>query len=620
MTPDQITFELSGGAANSDPLLSFGGEKSGTPVEELQSTVTTNQGPDRSIFFDSARIGDGDGTHVDKWILFITGPNALSAARVIDFRSADGRFQLEFRMLSTSVVGNIYRLFDLNSLFHEVTAQQCALGHTDYRMVYVRNTSGDAATKYQCYLRSHGDGPSWAGVDFEIFSKEDSSPLEGTPADEETPPAGLDAVERFTRTLAYYGFPSPQPFRDRAHAQSFSGGTWKAVYIKRIVPLNQRRQPFAVCMIVVEMLDAGSATIQCGCLMPFGLLGFTPEIAITRDRGPILTGQQVADGYDSAIRVGHGARFAAEVRSQETGLVVPDLEIGWSLDGPGQLWTPDAPLTDSEGIAKATYSAPDQSETVERGTITHENDWPQYGDHSDVQELYWGWWTHQPVVDVPDRLLVFSTACGTVDDPPSDNSPYILPLWVKVNASTSGPPRWELFGYANAEHAATAHTPTGLRIDTWFFRNPPLGKVKIGVRYAGVCQAIYGRSHLFSGVDQVNPLDIEGQGFVSLNDAGATITHNFVSVTPNAVAIGNGGNGRPRDLSVTEDSGQTNIGSLSVGDPPNQPLFIKTSFKQLPTPGADSIGWSGMTAGSDKMGTLIVLRAAPIPATLTAKV
>jgi hypothetical protein len=620
MTPDQITFELSGGAANSDPLLSFGGAKSGTPVEELQSTVTTNQGPDLSIFFDSARIGDGDGTHVDKWILFITGPNALSAARVIDFRSADGRFQLEFRMPSTSVVGNIYRLFDLNSLFHEVTEAECASGHTDYRLVYCTNTSGDAATKWQGYLRDVGIGPSWAGVDFEIFSKENSSPVEGTPANEETPPAGLDAVERFTRTLAYYGFPSPQPFRQRTHAQGFGGGTWRAIYVKRIVPENQRRQPFAVCMIVVEMLDAGLTTVSCGCLLPFGLLGFTPEIAITRDRGPILTGQQLADGYDSAIRVGHGARFAAEIRAQETGLVVPDLEVGWSLDGPGQIWTPPGPITDVNGVAKATYSAPGQSEEIERGTITFHNSGTQFGEHSDVQELFWGWWTHQAVPDVPDRLLAFYTACGTVDDPPSDNSPYILPIWVKVNASTSNPPRWELLGYENAEHAATAHTPTGLRIDTWLFRNPPVGKVKIGVRYAGVCQAIFGKSALFSGVDQVNPLDIAGQGFVSLDDAGTTITHNFVSATPNALAFGTGGNGRPVDVTVASNPGQTTISASLVGDAPNQPLFVNLAFKQLPTPGADSMGWSGMTAGSDKLGTLIVLRAAPIPAILTGKV
>jgi hypothetical protein len=601
MTADQITFELSGGAANSDPTLSFGGEKSGTPIEELQSTVTTNQGPDRSIFFDSARIGDGDGTHADKWILFITGPNALSAGRVRDFRSADGRFQLEGRMPSTGVIGNIYRLFDLNSLFHEVTAEQCALGHTDFRMVYVRNTSGDFASKYQCYLRAHGDGPSWAGVDFEIFSKEDQNPLEGTPADEETPPAGLDAIENFSRTTAYYGFPSPQPFRARTHAQNFAGGTWKAVYLKRIVPLNQRRQPFAVCMIVVEMRDAGSTLVSCGCLMPFGLLGFTPEIALSRDRGPIRTEQQIADGYDSAIRVGHGARFTAEVRSQETGLVVPDLEVGWTLDGPGQLWTPPGPLTDSNGIAKATYSAPSEA-TATRQTITAGNVSSKAFGKSDTS----GGPNAHTVAAGADRILCCYVHAGTDVDGPADLTPY------GGSVCTYDDDPMTL--------AARAFSFSGLLIDLFYLLDPPVGSHLLEFSLPGVAVGILMQGVDFSGVDQVSPLDVAPSVFVEDDAASTEIIHPFTTVTDGAMLWGTAGNGHPIDPTMNNGAGQTQTGGATGGDVPHETARLKAGYKLLGAAGADQLRWFNIAAGGDHLGVAVALRAALTPATLTAKV
>jgi hypothetical protein len=601
MTPDQITFELSGGAANSDPLLSFGGAKSGTPVEELQSTVTTNQGPDLSVFFDSARIGDGDGTHVDKWILFITGPNALSAARVIDFRSADGRFQLEFRMLSTSVVGNIYRLFDLNSLFHEVTEAQCASGHTDYRMVYVTNTSGDAATKWQGYLRARGIGPSWAGVDFEIFSKEDQNPVEGTPADEETPPAGLDAVERFTRTLAFYGFPSPQPFRPRIHAQNFGGGTFRAIYLKRIVPENQRRQPYAAAMIIVEMNDAVSTRIQCGCLFPFGLLGFTPEIAITRDRGPILTEQQLADGYDSAIRIGHGARFEAEIRAQETGLVVPDLEVGWGLSGPGQLWTPPDLVTDSAGISKVTYSAPSDA-TKTRQTIVHGNNSNMVSGRADTSS---GVVSHV-VAAGTERILCCYVHAGTDVDGPADLTPYGGSVCTYDGESMT--------------LAARAFSRSGLLLDLFYLVDPPVGSHLLAFTLPGVAVGIALQGIDFSGVDQITPLDVEPSIYQVDDDPLKEIVHPFTTVTEGAMLWGAGGNGHPRDTFVSAGAGQTQTGAINGGVAPHQTAFIKTGYKLLGSAGADQLRWFNISAGNDKLGAAVALRAALTPATLTAKV
>ena len=603
MTADEITFELSGGAANSDPLLSFGGAKSGTPVEELQSTVTANQGPDKTVIFDSARIGDGDGAHVDKYVLFITGPNSLRAGRVRDFRSSDGRFRLEQRLPNTSASGNIYRLFNLNSLFHEVNALQCALGHTDYRLIYVTNTSGDLASKWQGYLRDTDTGPSWGGVDFEIFAKEDGNPIEATPANEETPPAGLDARERFTRHLAYYGTPQSQPFRDRAHDLYFGSTTWRALYLKRIVPPNQRRQPFVVGMLVVQVLDAGSAPILCGCLFPFGLLGFTPEISVSLDRGPIRTQQQIDDGYDSAIRLTHGARVAAEVRAQETGLLVPDLEIGWSIDGPGQIWTPEAPLTNSVGVAKATYSAP--SDDSSRQVIAFVNSYSQplagRGNSSGATLSY-------TVAAGSERILLAMTHAGSPVDGPADLSPYGRTL----SAS---------YADLGMTLIGNAFTSSGFRIDLWFLIAPPVGLADFVYTLPGEAVATWAGLAEFSGVDQVNPLDIAPVILAEDDRAATTIVHSLTTVTDGAMLFGFMAEAHPYETFVTEDGGQTQIMQTKTGeDPPGFSGFAKVTRKLAGAAGADSIGWSSVSSGSDHVGIGIALRAALTPATITAKV
>ncbi len=598
--PEDFNFFLSGGGGNSDPLLSFGGAKSATKIEELQSTLTAIQGGDQRIFFDSARIGDGDDTHVDKWIL--TMNDDLDAARVIAFRSSDGRFTLENRLSTQGQIGDIYRLFDLDSLLHEVTALECAQGHTDYRLLYFDNQSGETVNNWGGYHEMKTIGVQAAGVGVELWSDDDTNPVEGTPADHLTKPAGTSANSDFTEALDFLGI-LRQP-QQGATGNSMTDGSWRNLYVRRIVPSNARRQPYAAVLIVIEVTDQSPGQVRSGVLLPFGLLGFTPEVTISRDRGPILTQQQLDDGYGSSVRVGHGARYSALVKAQETGLPVPSLEVGWALDGPGQLYTDEAPVTDGDGISTITYSAPSET-TKTRQTIALDSETAHPIDASQ-NFAQSGSFSHT-VPAGTERILIVRTIAAAIADPPADMAPY------SGTVSCT-------FGGVAMKSISRAFSTSGGVCDVWLLIDPPVGAGTVAFVFPGVVDGFAAIASSFSGVDQAQALDVVVPApTVSQNDTSGALSLDITTATAGALLFEFLMTSHPIDVAVNPDSEQVAVLSSLAGiAPPVATTFGDT--KPAASSGAQSVGWSSVNSGSDLIGQVLALRPALATSILTAKV
>jgi hypothetical protein len=353
-TNDQLSFRWSGGSGNTDPDASLGGDMSNTDIHELESTVTTAPTIGDSQIIDNT-VSDADDTHVDTWIVFITGANAGFASRVISSTST-GVYTLEDEVPATGLVGDIYRRFALNSLFDDVTALESANGVTDYRGLFFRNGGPDLLTDVRFYLLFSESDPG--NAEFEISVDDNANnptqAIDTISPDTDTPDiSGFGVGAAFSDPGAYE--PVDQPRKNvTANMQS---GLGVGIWVKRTTPANSARKTRSMVLLVVEATDALSAQVLTWIPITFGVTGFTPVIDVTPDRGPVLTPELAAMGYESQLPIGGGARYAATVTSQETGLVVPGVEVAWTHEGQGVLTPFDAP-TDSLGRGFAALAAP----------------------------------------------------------------------------------------------------------------------------------------------------------------------------------------------------------------------------------------------------------------------
>jgi hypothetical protein len=602
--PEEVVFELSGGALNTDPLLSFGGARSNsTPIEEFEGTLTSNQPADRRILFDSVAPG-ADDDHNGKWLLFMDGPNALSFSRILAFRASDGRFILEERMGATALSGDFYRVFEVNSLFHNVNANDCAFGHTDYRLIYQFHTqAAETAELIQYYLEQSnpGRGASNVGVEFEIWALLAAASTQPNPADEETKPAGTTPVSDFTRTTGY--------FDARSQPQELSGGTapssstnqTRAVYIRRIIAPNARRQPFGCVLIVCELESSiGGATIRSGFLIPWSMAGFTPLIDITRDRGPVLSQSQRVDGYDSALYVGAGARYSAAVTAVETGLLVPDLEMGWTLTGPGQLFTPDETITDDEGVARVTLSSPVGAAATLQ-TIVQDTS-SLAAPLNDVTTIS----VSHIIPSATERVLHAWVAVVAENDPPADTTPY------------QGKSVSVTYGGESMVLVASVSSTEGGRLECWQLVAPPIGTASVVVTLHASARAVGLGAQSFSGVDQVSPIDATPAVVEDPNAVINTLSYIQETVTANALINTSLMPFHPADLGVTPDAPQVAAELIGVGLSPLVAIMF-LSTQPAVTPGSQSVGWTFITTG-DRVSACVPLRPALTDSTLTAKV
>lgn len=359
-----LEWRLSGGASNVDPDAALGGAMStvaGGLLHDTQSSVTAGASIGDTEVFDSG-LGGNDGDHDGKYLLFLTGfPNVtnqqeLFPIRIRSYRASDGRFALERPLIGSVANASLYRLFPVRNLFDDCTAAECAAGDVEYRGLFQNNTSGQNLTDHRILMRIIDPSDTrWA------IAADDNTG--GTPSlptipDEDTDPdiASMDPDASFTRPITFTQAQFDQP-KSLAPSGAIGLGSASArgVFVRRTLQPNSRRRNGVHVVIIGQATSPSPVqTVRCGAVIAFDFEGFTPQIALTRDR---------------SVRIGGGARFCAEVRAQETGLVVPNLEVGWVLTGLGQLMSPDD-LTDEDGLAKATYVAPtDQGQAGNTFTV-----------------------------------------------------------------------------------------------------------------------------------------------------------------------------------------------------------------------------------------------------------
>lgn len=343
-----LTWHLSGGSGNTDPAASLGGGRATAVIHDVEGTVTSGAAVGDTEVFDSA-LGGNDGDHVGKFLLFTTGfPNVtnqqeLNPTRVTSYRASDGRLGLAQPLVGAVASGSTYRLYESNAVFDDASPAECAAGDVEYRGIYVLNGSGQALNDLRFYFFLVGDS---AGVEWAVSADDTPGATLGTIPDESTAPnlSAMDPNAGFSRPITFSMAEHDQPRSLFGFDVDLSAGAQLGLWLRRTVPANSRRRGRAHVVIAAQG-DDGGTTVRAGCVLAFGLDGFTPQIGVARDR---------------TVRVGGGARYVATVRAQETGLVVPELEMSWEKSlGPGTLSVEvDDLLTDEDGESTVAYEAP----------------------------------------------------------------------------------------------------------------------------------------------------------------------------------------------------------------------------------------------------------------------
>lgn len=610
-----MAWHYSGGVDNTAGSASFGDRRAMNQGDanltwNLESTLTTGTGADKRIVIDTTQIGAGADVHVGKAMLLVDGNAALDASRIVSFDDSTGTFIVEAPFTAVVDAGDTYQLFELNDMMDSVGASDCAFGSTDYRLVYLRNLSGQSANKIYFYTKViGGTGQLGAAVEVELWGRKNQGTNESTVADDEAgpPESQLLSNDRFAKTEVRFSVESTPalPFNSLGDDPALGNNNHRAVWIKRIVPPNARRNDFVVVQITAEFESNDDQTIvTSSMLLVFSLAGFTPLIDLRPDRGPIRTEQQISDGYTASMRLGHGARMIAEVRALETDLVVPDLEIGWTLEGPGQLFTPDGPVTDANGIARSTYSAPSDS-TAGRQAIAFES----FGFSStQLDDLAIVSHDHTILAGTEGAIYAFVMAASP-DDPPSPAD--LAPIRrLALSVTLDG---------VFFDRLASIDTVSGGRIEVWQLLAPAVGTGSMVATLPAAVSSIGFVSLSFSGVDQINPLDVDPTTQRIDDDPATTFAQSITTVTPGAELVTVALTMHPFDATITTDAPAVFRGAGAVGTTPLVSL-AQAATQPAPAVGLQTLTFSTLVTGQDRLGILLALRPSLTSAIVSAQV
>jgi hypothetical protein len=213
------------------------------------------------------------------------------------------------------------------------TAQESADGFTQYFGGYIENGSANPSG-FGVYIEEQNPGP----VTVEIaVSSDPTPPLLDTIPNRFTVPDLTDLMGPSTRG----SFSRPLTYATRTPDFTWSAVGWIGIWVKLTSPANVRRQTDQI----IALVAADSGTLRAPFILHLGAEGFTPEITLKQS---------------PTIYIRGGARFRANVKNAETGLVVPDLPVAMrQKSGPGTFYPPAAPgETDDAGNVVGHYTAP----------------------------------------------------------------------------------------------------------------------------------------------------------------------------------------------------------------------------------------------------------------------
>lgn len=356
-----LAVDAAEGTAQPDPNASLGGNRSGTAIHEVQSTLTSNQ-TDARKFVDTARIGDGTDAHVGKWALFMTGAAAVHAAEVLAFDTATGEFVLVDGTPALAASADVYRLYAVNAFWDDFDAGESALGVTQYRLLYLHNETGLAVASPETKLVLL-DG---AGIDFGVAQWDGTGDQQNITVipDEETEP-DLDELEAANNTVPRFEAPLGATSLHRVPRNtpaSYAVGAAVPIWLRRTGAANRLAKPRVVLQVIHRFTSTGGDPdpLVTSGLLVFGIAGLTPTVSLARDR---------------RLRVGGGARYSVTLTAAESGLPVPGESVDFEQTaGPGTLSFPADPEereTDAAGVSFASYAAP-TDEAQEGATVSVE--------------------------------------------------------------------------------------------------------------------------------------------------------------------------------------------------------------------------------------------------------
>lgn len=352
-----------GGSLNSDGSLSLGGVPSSFGVNKFRSFLTSNMSSDR-VFVDTTRIGDGANAHADTYCTFLMGPAALHATKVLAFDDATGAFLLAEPVPSLALSGDGYRINEKHELWQAVSLEDSAQGATHWRCVGIQQNTGGQLSEYSTHVRLLDS----AGIGFRVASVNDAEPsptnFTAISDEYETPDivgdcnqfGGVGDVVRdavFTPELVLPGEPGGRILRNPPAGDLRQANlAYIFLWLARDIPAGLPQIGEVAVQFVHRYEDTGGDPdpLFTSWVAFFDVGGYTPDVTIKRDRQLVVAG---------------GVRFEVEVRTLETGVVVPGLDVDYALtDGPGTLHLrdPDDRVTDENGRSFVSYEAPDDEE------------------------------------------------------------------------------------------------------------------------------------------------------------------------------------------------------------------------------------------------------------------
>lgn len=359
LTATDLRWYLGGVASQGDPQPdpndSLGPARSSTELHEIESSLSSAQ-TSKTRFEDTARIGEGDDTHKDKWVLFLTGANAGHAGRVLSFDSGAGTFVLTEETPSLGSSGDIYQIFSPSNLFDEVSAQESADGDTEYRVLFLRNNGSESvAATARLYMKLLDVARvDWSLANVDPGFNGNNADTGSIATEDEEPPVRSKGLAG--------GWIEPVDYDSAAgteHGFTLDPNAMEGIWLRRVVPKLHAGRIRVVLQLVYESPDdtgGDPSPFQTSVLVIFDIVGYTPSLSLERDR---------------RVKIGGGARFTGKVVAAENGEGVPDLEVDWEHTGPGTLDAPGERFLDEDGKDTVLYTAPtDPAKAGQQATIT----------------------------------------------------------------------------------------------------------------------------------------------------------------------------------------------------------------------------------------------------------
>jgi len=327
----QLSWHLSGGAGNTDADASLGGVRATQQVSGNATTVSAN-GAVGDVRVSLTSVTSADQA---KGRLYFRDGNAGGwSSEIIEADTGANWVQLLDPLPTSIAIGDSVWFFrrDVAQMpFKNVTALESSLGFTHYCGIYALN-GGGGLSNCRFYIERLDPGP----VLHELAASNDITYVLATIVNESTPPD----LTSMLQGAGQGRFVAARTYADGSPDFIFAAGQ-VGMWIKRTLAADAVRNSEDSVTVVCE--TAGG--FQSKCVLTWNTAGFTPVIALSHAPTVYLRG---------------GARFRAVVRSQETGLLVSGVPVGFSQTaGPGTLQQPPDPgETDENGEILARYAAP----------------------------------------------------------------------------------------------------------------------------------------------------------------------------------------------------------------------------------------------------------------------